>query len=341
MQRAARRAARLAVVWPAVAVGCAARDQLRVLMRDSVRDSAREARCCAVRVARAAAARVSMSMGVSVAASAAPRVVRSLAGSRAAAGIAFCTALRAALRTASFALCAAALCIAGSGIADSAFAATLQISPVTVEIAPDVNAVGITLANPGDTPLYGQVRVFRWDQQKGDDALTPTQDVVASPPLIQVAGHAEQLVRLVRTAPRTAGEQCYRLLIDELPPPDQPAANGVTIRLRYSVPVFVEPANVVAAPRLTWRIAKSGNDWLLRVDNAGAKRAQIAAVQLVTSSGKVYELNKGLLGYALAGRGRQWQIPLPGDADLSGSVKVRASVNALPAEALVTIDQGG
>ncbi|WP_460911168.1 fimbrial biogenesis chaperone [Paraburkholderia jirisanensis] len=233
-------------------------------------------------------------------------------------------------------LFAAACCLA-----DRAAAATLQISPVTVEIAPDVNAVGITLANPGDTPLYGQVRVFRWDQQQGDDALTPTQDVVASPPLIQVAGHAEQLVRLVRTAPRTAGEQCYRLLIDELPPPDQPAANGVTIRLRYSVPVFVEPAGAVAAPRLTWRIAKSGNDWLLRVDNAGAKRAQIAAVQLVTSTGKVYELNKGLLGYALAGRGRQWQIPLPGDADLSGAVKVRASVNALPAEALVTIDQGG
>jgi fimbrial chaperone protein len=231
---------------------------------------------------------------------------------------------------------AAALWVAGS-----AAAATLQISPVTVEIGAEVSAVGITLANPGDTPLYGQVRVFRWDQQHGDDALTPTQDVVASPPLIQVGEHGEQLVRLVRTAPRTAGEQCYRLLIDELPPPDQPAANGVTIRLRYSVPVFVEPAGAGGQPLLSWRLARNGGDWLLRVDNAGAKRAQIAAVQLVTSSGKVYELNKGLLGYALAGRGRQWQVPLPGDADLRGAVKVRASVNALPAEALVTIDQGG
>jgi fimbrial chaperone protein len=238
---------------------------------------------------------------------------------------------------------AAARCAAGllSAWLGTAAAATLQIAPVTVEMGADASAVGITLRNPGDTPLYGQVRVFRWDQQQGDDALTPTQEVVASPPLIQIAAHADQLVRLVRTAPRTAGEQCYRLLIDELPPPDQPAANGVTIRLRYSVPVFVEPPGSAGQPQLSWRLARSGRDWMLRVDNAGARRAQIAAVQLVTPSGKVYELNKGLLGYALAGRGRQWQIPLPDDADMSGAVKVRAAVNALPAEALVIVDQGG
>jgi fimbrial chaperone protein len=219
-------------------------------------------------------------------------------------------------------------------------AATLQIAPVTVEMSADTAATGITLTNPGDTPLYGQVRVFVWDQQLDGDALTPTQDVVASPPLIQIAAHASQLVRLVRAAPRGAHEQTYRLLIDELPPPDATPANGVTIRLRYSVPVFVEPPGATGAPQLSWRLSRNNAGWLLRVDNTGARRAQIAAVQLVAPAGRLYGINEGLLGYALAGRSRAWQVSLPADAQLSGVMKVRASINAQRAEASVVVDQG-
>jgi len=86
---------------------------------------------------------------------------------------------------------------------------------------------------------------------------------------------------------------------------------------------------------------KSGQSWLLRVDNAGTRRAQIATVQLIVPSGRVYEINDGLLGYALAGRSRQWQVPLPADADVGGAVKVRASINTQPAQAPVIVDRGG
>ena len=43
-------------------------------------------------------------------------------------------------------------------------AATLQISPVLVDLAPQQGATGIQLRNPGATPIYGQVRVYAWDQ---------------------------------------------------------------------------------------------------------------------------------------------------------------------------------
>ncbi|WP_158938009.1 molecular chaperone [Burkholderia sp. S171] len=224
----------------------------------------------------------------------------------------------------------------------SAQAATLQISPVMVDLQSNESATGITLRNPGDRPLYGQVRVYRWDQSNRDETLTPTQELVASPPLIQIAAQADQLVRLVRTSPApVAAEQSYRILIDELPAPDTAATSGVMIRLRYSVPVFVEPAGKAAQPVLSWHLVRDGQGWDLRVDNAGQRRAQIAAVQLVDSAGKVHEINKGLLGYALAGRMRQWPIRLPADADMSGAVKVRAAVNSLPAEAVVTVGQPG
>jgi len=210
-----------------------------------------------------------------------------------------------------------------------------------VDLPPNESATGITLRNPGDRPLYGQVRVFRWDKSNGDDTLIPTQELMASPPLIQIAAQADQLVRLVRaTSAPVAVEQSYRVLIDELPSPDTAPTNGVTIRLRYSVPVFLEPAGEAGQPKLSWHLARDDRGWVLHVDNAGAKRAQIAAVQLVNGAGKVYEINKGLLGYALAERAGQWRVPLALDADLGGTVKARAAVNSLPVEAVVTLEQG-
>ncbi|WP_144108448.1 molecular chaperone [Paraburkholderia sp. BCC1886] len=227
----------------------------------------------------------------------------------------------------------------GLAFASCAPAATLQISPVMVDMQADANATGITLKNPGDKPLFGQVRVFRWDQASGDDALDATQDLVASPPLIQIAGHADQLVRLVRTIPApTTAEQSYRVLIDELPEPNAAPANGVTIRLRYSVPVFVEPPVDIGQPKLNWHLVRGPQGWLLRVDNSGRKRAQIAAVQLLDRAGNSYPVNKGLLGYALAGRTRNWPITLPDNVARSGALKLRAAINSLPAEATVNVE---
>lgn len=219
----------------------------------------------------------------------------------------------------------------------SAQGATLQISPAMVDLPADAKASGLSLRNPGDRPLYGQVRVYRWDQENGEDKLTPTQDMVASPPLIQIAPRSEQMVRLVRTSAPPGMEGSYRVLIDELPEPDTTPTNGVTIRLRYSVPVFLAPGADGGSPQLVWHLAYSADGWLLRASNTGRRRAQIAAVQLVTSNGNTFDINKGLLGYALPGRERTWRLPLPAGTALHGEVKIRAAINSIPAEAVVDV----
>jgi fimbrial chaperone protein len=228
----------------------------------------------------------------------------------------------------------------GSGLASRcAVAATLQISPVMVELSAKENASGLTLRNPGDQPLYGQVRVYSWSQVDGEDVLSPTEEIVASPPLIQIPAQAEQLVRLVRPVPgASAAEQSYRLLIDELPDAGDKPADGVTIRLRYSVPVFVEPPGATGIPRLTWSLQRGADGWDLVVENTGARRAQISAVELVDPAGAVHTLNKGLLGYALAGRTRRWRVPLAPDAGLSGAMTIRAAINATPVTASVRVE---
>ncbi|WP_323120949.1 fimbrial biogenesis chaperone [Burkholderia alba] len=213
----------------------------------------------------------------------------------------------------------------------AAAGATLQISPVTLDMTSDSTAAGLTLRNPGERPIYGQVRTYRWTQDHGDDVLTPAQELVASPPLLQIAAQSDQLVRLVRVSrDKPPREQSYRVLIDELPSPDAPVTSGITIRLRYSIPVFIEPDTATAPPKLAWSLVRGEQGWLLRVANSGERHAQIAAVQLIDDAGKAYEVTQGLLGYALAGSARQWPVRLDAAPRIR---RVQATVNTQKIEA--------
>jgi len=217
-----------------------------------------------------------------------------------------------------------AACLAGCG--GAAVVAALQISPVLVELAPTQGASGIMLRNPGSTPIYGQVRIYGWEQADGDDVLSPTEVIQASPPIIQVPPGGEQLVRLVRVSKDAPPlQQGFRLIIDEIPDPSSPGVNGVVLRLRYSVPVFVAGMTPSPEPELAWRVERSGGDWVVRLSNSGSRYAQVAALQILNAAGKPVAEMEGLLGYALANSARQWNIP--GKQGAAGPVKIRAMIN--------------
>jgi len=218
---------------------------------------------------------------------------------------------------------------AWSVLAVPARAATLQISPVLVDLPPQQSATGIMLRNPGITPIYGQVRVYAWDQAQGDDVLAPTEAIQASPPIIQVPPKGEQLVRLVRAGKDVAPlEQSYRLVIDEIPDPSTPLVNGVVLRMRYSVPVFVAGATPEPTPELAWHLARDGKEWVLRLANTGTRYAQVAALQVVGGADAQLGKVDGLLGYALAQRQREWRFPARQAAP--GQVRIKALVNGNP-----------
>lgn len=222
-----------------------------------------------------------------------------------------------------FSACAALL--AGG----AAVAANLQISPVNIVFQPGQSAAGVTMQNFGDTPLYGQVRVYAWDQRDGDDVLTPATQLVASPPIIQIPPKGAQVVRLIlRSAQPSGAQQTFRVLIDEIAKENGPAS-GVDIRLRYSVPVFIMPADPKAAPQLDWQFKRKGEQWTLRLHNSGTLHAQVGATT-VRAGGKTYTLSGGLLGYALAGRTREWTLAVDKAADLGGTVSIESTINARP-----------
>ena len=232
-------------------------------------------------------------------------------------------------------------------LAQPALAASLQVSPVLLVFQPGQPALGLTLRNTGDAPLTGQVRVFGWSQDGKDDALAPAQALVASPPMVVIPPQGEQLVRVVRTNRQPADhEQTFRLLIDELPPPQGAAApgettGGVNFRLRYSIPVFVPMAGAPGEPKLGWTLKQHGGAWYLGASNSGATHAQLSAVKL-SANGQSFEVAAGLLGYALAGNGREWRMPDAFPATLAkDGLQVQATVNSTPLPAAAVVLSSG
>jgi fimbrial chaperone protein len=176
-------------------------------------------------------------------------------------------------------------------------AASLQVAPVSVEVTAPGATATVNLRNQGDRPLNGQVRVFRWRQVDGVDKLEPTQDVVASPPMVTLRPNMSYVVRIVRTkkAPVTA-EESYRLLIDELPEAAAKRRSAVNIVLRYSIPVFFTPKGTVAG-KLKWELQRRNSKLFLLARNDGDRRVRLSALKITDKKGKTISLGSGLAGY--------------------------------------------
>ncbi|MGK5076919.1 fimbrial biogenesis chaperone [Janthinobacterium sp. HLX7-2] len=223
-------------------------------------------------------------------------------------------------------LLALLLCLCGAAVVQ---AANLQISPVTINFRAEQSAAGINLQNLGDQPMYGQVRVFAWDQRNGEEVLAPTQELMASPPIVEIAANSRQTIRLVRAqAGPAAQEKTYRVLIDEVSREDDTGRGGVDIRLRYSVPVFVLPSGAPGKEILDWQVFRQDGEWMLRISNSGTFHAQIGAMTLTNRGGKEFVISKGLFGYVLAQRMRVWRLPVAREAELDGALSMTVNVNA-------------
>lgn len=225
----------------------------------------------------------------------------------------------------------------GSTVLSIAQGSDLQVAPVKVDMSSTQLSSGVTLRNPGRTPIYGQVRVFAWDQIRGEESLRPANDLIASPPLLELDVDGVQLVRLVRTSTAPAPrELSYRLLVDEIADPDTAPANGVAIQLRYSIPVFVAAQGPADPHPPAWTLSRRDKQWVLRLDNTGPIHLQVGSLTLIDAKGTRLPVSEGLLGYALAQRYREWQLPKSVVASLAPPVRVEALINGRPSKTVAT-----
>lgn len=231
-----------------------------------------------------------------------------------------------------------ALCAALAAPACAALAAGLQVTPTQLTLSRERPADALWLSNTGQDTLRAQVRVFRWIQENGQERLEADPGLAVSPPMLELAPGARQLVRVIRLGAPPAREGAYRLIVDELPAEETKRAAGLQFVLRYSVPVFLAPAGGDAgAPQLRAQFQFEGERPWLAIDNRGDRRAQLADAAFVDAQGRRHPLAPGLLGYALAGQRMRWPLHVPAEA-LRGPGTLKARINGEPDEQALALD---
>lgn len=201
-------------------------------------------------------------------------------------------------------------------------AATILLWPIDPWLAEDRNATELWLENQGNTTTTMQVRIVGWRQDRGFERYQPQQDVVASPPILRIEKGQKQLIRLIRQAATPAGiEQAYRIIIDEIPQPenDQEPQIGLKLQMRYSIPLFVYGQGIttykngahsalVDPKKLSWRIVSESDGPAVEVRNNDNVHVRLSKVTL-RQNGQRFNLAEGLLGYVLPGEFRRWPLP--------------------------------
>ena len=198
--------------------------------------------------------------------------------------------------------------VAGLILARNVVATGLQVSPVSLTTPASKSSSIIHVSNASDKPLQAQIRVFSWRQAENKDVLEETSQIIASPPFVTLEPGTKQLVRLVRTSPAAQAEEAnYRLIVDELPIPDQ-IQKGINLNLRYSIPLRISGKDVAALKPIVdviWTI--DSGLVTVSIKNDSEVRAQIGTIRLSTKLNTV-NLSTGLVGYVLPKSTMEWKF---------------------------------
>jgi len=144
-------------------------------------------------------------------------------------------------------LCWTAIAALGSLAFGMAEAGTLKVSPIKVFLPADGKSEVIHIKNPDPTPALVQVQAVEWVKAEDLDQAERAEEILAVPPIFEMAPNSEQVIRLAhRDSGGAAVEKAYRLLITEVPEEVDPG--GVAFAVRLNMPLFVTPKGAEPDP---------------------------------------------------------------------------------------------
>jgi len=193
-----------------------------------------------------------------------------------------------------------------------AVAGSFAVNPVRLTLSADRTIDAITVRNQGTDAAVLHVEPVAWTQTGEHDLYTPTQELLATPPIFTVPAGGSQIVRVgLRRTVEPQRELSYRLFFQEVPPPAKVGFQGLRVALRIGVPVFVPPASGPSAPRVHWQIAQMAPDTLkLRATNAGQAHVQVIRLKLSSPQDQAL-VTQAVATTLLTGQSRDWRLELP------------------------------
>ncbi|MDE2305208.1 MAG: molecular chaperone [Gammaproteobacteria bacterium] len=196
-----------------------------------------------------------------------------------------------------------------------AAASTFEIAPIRVELGGARHIAVLTLTNVEDAPVVVEMHVEDWSQTDGVDRLQDTKDLLGTPPVMQIAPHAQQIVRVaLMRAPDPTRELSYRVILQEVPRAAPKNFEGLRVALRLSVPIFVAPAHGKAQGTLAWR-GKWLPDGKLRLSATNDGTGHVEVTDFALRIGAAEILRNVAAKYVLPGSTMSWTLTPPAGLD--------------------------
>lgn len=199
-------------------------------------------------------------------------------------------------------------------------ASGLRISPLQLLLDQSGGVGTLRVGNAGNQSLVAQLEIFRWRQGADSNDLEPTRDLLATPPIIEVAPQSKRNVRVgLRSAVADSCETAYRVAITEIPQQESTVA-PIHFRARMVLPIFVQSASADCKGALVWSYANHQ----LRIINVGNAHVRVREI-LVTQGAETEAAAPKHLGYFLPGASQTFAMPSLGQ---QGPVQVEALIGS-------------
>lgn len=183
-----------------------------------------------------------------------------------------------------------------------------SVNPVRVTLSAQQPVAALTVRNVGSEPTLVQLQTNLWSQTDGADVLTPSNEVLATPPIFTLPADGTQIIRVgLRRAPDAKRELTYRLILQEVLP-SQATTAGVRVALKISMPVFIA-STVATSPSLQWRALRMADGQVrLLARNSGTAHVQLGKIDLALAKGGEALGTQSTAAYILPDNSRTWMV---------------------------------
>lgn len=157
-------------------------------------------------------------------------------------------------------------------------AGQVYVSPVIINVDATTKTQAVQITNPGTEAVTYQATLLKWTQVEGENVLTPTEEVLASPLIIKIEGGQKRALRFMRMSMNPTIGQFYKLQLRELPSdvkPEETKGMSGAVRIYYNllIPVGFQPKG--ASPAHLSATTKNGK---LFIHNDGETAFVVRAV---------------------------------------------------------------
>ncbi len=202
--------------------------------------------------------------------------------------------------------------------------AGIEISPVLLEMSEQQDKQVVRVGNSSETAKSFQVDVVAWSQSDEDrEIYTPTDELLAVPPLFTLQPGEQQVVRIgLMREPDADQELSYRVFFTELEPPqlEKKTTSGISIRLRFGVPVFVAPLAPASASIEFVALRTIDNNTFMELRNTGNVRVKVNEVRYQAPTSLDKEVSQAVL---YLHSGKTGFLPLEvADQNVGGTVEL-------------------